>query len=196
VNVTELAPGLWRWTAPHPDWTPNADWPRDVGCIYYEGADAVVLIDPLVPAGEEEHFLEHLDGDLARAGKPLFVLLTVHWHERSVHELVARYEGARLWRREGGGVLPPEVEAIPVAHADETAFWLAGPRAIVPGDVLVGEDGGVRLCPASWLQEGESIDAVRESLRPLLELPVEMVLLSHGEPVVAGGREALAAALA
>jgi hypothetical protein len=33
------------------------------------------------------------------------------------------------------------------------------------------------------------------SLRPLLELPVERVLVSHGEPVLRGGLEALAAAL-
>jgi hypothetical protein len=33
------------------------------------------------------------------------------------------------------------------------------------------------------------------SLRPLLELPVERVLVSHGEPVLQDGSQALAAAL-
>jgi hypothetical protein len=33
-------------------------------------------------------------------------------------------------------------------------------------------------------------------LLPLLELPVEVVLPAHGEPVLANGREALALALA
>jgi hypothetical protein len=33
-------------------------------------------------------------------------------------------------------------------------------------------------------------------LTPLLELPVEQVLVSHGEPVLTGGREALAGVLA
>ncbi len=32
-------------------------------------------------------------------------------------------------------------------------------------------------------------------LMPFLELPAEQVLVSHGEPVVAGGRQALAAVL-
>jgi hypothetical protein len=32
-------------------------------------------------------------------------------------------------------------------------------------------------------------------LRPLLDLPVEMVLVSHGEPVLRDGRNALARAL-
>jgi hypothetical protein len=36
---------------------------------------------------------------------------------------------------------------------------------------------------------------LREALRPLLDLPVEMVLVSHGEPVLGGGREALAKSL-
>ena len=36
---------------------------------------------------------------------------------------------------------------------------------------------------------------LREALRPLLDLPVEMVLVSHGEPVLRGGRNAIARAL-
>jgi len=36
---------------------------------------------------------------------------------------------------------------------------------------------------------------LREALRPLLGLPVELVLVSHGEPVLEGGREAIAKAL-
>jgi hypothetical protein len=33
-------------------------------------------------------------------------------------------------------------------------------------------------------------------MRPLLELPIERVLVSHGEPVLRGGHAALARALA
>jgi hypothetical protein len=32
-------------------------------------------------------------------------------------------------------------------------------------------------------------------LRPFLDLPVEHVLVSHGKPILTGGREALAAVL-
>jgi len=32
-------------------------------------------------------------------------------------------------------------------------------------------------------------------LRPLLGLPIELILVSHGEPVLDGGREALARAI-
>jgi hypothetical protein len=34
VQVDELAPGLWRWTAEHPAWTPGEEWEPDVACFY------------------------------------------------------------------------------------------------------------------------------------------------------------------
>ena len=54
----------------------------------------------------------------------------------------------------------------------------------------------MRPCPDSWLPSGATAAQMRASLRPLLELPIERLLVSHGEPVLAGGRRALAAALA
>jgi hypothetical protein len=62
--------------------------------------------------------------------------------------------------------------------------------------LLGGEDGGVRLCPQSWLPAKTSLRELADSLRPLLELPVERILVSHGEPVLGDGRSALAEALA
>ena len=57
-KLIELAPGLWRWSAPHPDWEPDpvpdspADWPREVGSVLYDAADATVFVDPFVPDGD------------------------------------------------------------------------------------------------------------------------------------------------
>ena len=72
--------------------------------------------------------------------------------------------------------------------------------ATQPGDRILGAaSGGLRLCPESWLgylPSGVTIAGLRELLRPLLELPIERVIVSHGEPVLAGGRAALARALA
>ena len=80
------------------------------------------------------------------------------------------------------------------ATASEVVYWLAGAAAVVPGDVLLGTEGGVRLCPSSWLGRGRVSDLAAE-LRPLLELPVERVLTSHGPPVMSGGAAALTRAL-
>ena len=67
---------------------------------------------------------------------------------------------------------------------------------LVPGDVLLGDGhGGIRLCPESWLPEGVGHTELAASLEPLLELPVERVLVSHGEPVLENGREVLASCL-
>jgi glyoxylase-like metal-dependent hydrolase (beta-lactamase superfamily II) len=196
MEVKKIAPGLWRWTAPHPEWRPDADWPRDVGCIYYEGPDAVVLIDPLVAADEADRFWDALDRDVERAGRRVVALRTVHWHQRSIDEVLARYPGADMWSGESDQPLPAGVEAHPVERAEETLFWIDEHRALLAGDVLLGtEDGGVRVCPDSWLPEQVTGEAFRASLRFLLELPVEMVLVSHGQPVLENGREALAAAL-
>jgi hypothetical protein len=77
--------------------------------------------------------------------------------------------------------------------------WLPGPRALVPGDRILGDDsGGLRLCPESWLRylgSGMTVNGLRVALRPLLELPIELVLVSHGKPVLEGGRDALDRAL-
>jgi glyoxylase-like metal-dependent hydrolase (beta-lactamase superfamily II) len=189
VDVEEIADGLWRWTAPHPEWTPEQDWDRDVGCVYYEGPEAVVLIDPLVPEGEEERFFRALDRDVEQAGKPVAVLLTVHWHRRSSEEIAARYDASRE---------PPDsVEPVEIERADEHVFWLPEHRALVVGDVLLGAEGGLRVCPVSWItREPEYPPEFLASLRRLLEFPSERVIVSHGEPVLANGREALARALA
>jgi glyoxylase-like metal-dependent hydrolase (beta-lactamase superfamily II) len=195
MQVQEIARGLWRWTAAHPEWTPDSDWPEDVGCLYYEAADAVVLIDPLVPADEADRFWQALDRDVARADRRVVVLRTLHWHQRSIDEILARYSGARLWTAESNDPLPTGIEAY--QRADDTLFWIVEHQALVAGDILLGsENGGVRVCPDSWLPSDVNGAEFRASLRFLLELPVEMVLVSHGQPVLENGREALAAALA
>lgn len=199
MEVERLAEGLWRWTTRHPEWKQGDDWEPEVGCVYYEAPGAVVLIDPLVPVEpeERERFWRALDGDVARLGRPVAALLTVRWHERSAAKMVERY-GGTAWRRgDDPDALPRGVEALPALSAEEVVFWLPEHGALVPGDVLLGDGKrGVRLCPADWLPAGRTLEGLGAELAPLLELPVELVLVSHGDPVLEGGREKLAAALA
>jgi hypothetical protein len=141
--------------------------------------------------------------------------VTVFWHTRHTAAMVERY-GARVWapargrapiaRRAGavsdpfvpGSALPGGIAAFGTARANEVVYHLPARRTLVVGDVILGgeEAGGLRLCPAGWLPARVGPDELRASLRPLLELDVERVLVSHGEPVLEGGAAALADLLA
>ena len=197
-----IRPGLWRWTASHPEWRPGAptespaDWPREVGSVLCQAADATVLIDPLLSA-EPEVFLRRLDEYVESQGRPVVVLTTIGFHRRSRDVLAERY-GASTSRAKDS--LPAGIESFPIRGAGETIFWLDDHRALVPGDRIIGAPGGgLRLCPESWLRylpSGLGIGELRGLLRPLLQLPIESVLVSHGDPVLRDGRAALARALA
>ena len=192
--MTRIEDGLWRWTTAHPEWSPGADWDREVGCVYWENREAVVLVDPLVPVDDpaRDQFLETLDRDVERLALPVVVLLTCVWHSRSSEELARRYGGDVLG---DGDSLPGGASAVAAPAADEVVFWLPGPRTVVPGDVLLGTDDGLSLCPESWLQSRGGFARLVDDLVPLLDLPVERVLTSHGPPVLTDGRDALARAL-
>ncbi len=199
VLPVEIAPGLFRWTAAHPQWERDPepgsveDWDLEVGSVLYELPHTVVLIDPLLPRERREDFLAWLD---RRVGEtPVSILTTIRWHRRSREELAGRYRqnSARAWN-----LLPPGVEERPLRGAGETLFWLSAVRALVAGDRLVGDgQGGLALCPESWLED-VAVDraGLARLMGPLLELPIERVLPSHGGPVLHDGRAALARALA
>ena len=193
-----IAPGLYRWTAEHPDWIEDhepgspADWPHEVGCVAHEAAETLVLVDPLIV---EDRWAD-LDALVERTGKPVAVLTTMRFHTRSRDAVAERYGATLVSQRE---TPPAGVARVPIEHADESMVWLEGPRALVPGDRLLGDDeGGLRLCPESWLtylQHPPTHEELRAALMPLLDLPVEMVLASHWEPVLSNGRDALRRAL-
>jgi glyoxylase-like metal-dependent hydrolase (beta-lactamase superfamily II) len=210
VNVRELKPRLWYWTALHPDWTPDESgengWEPEVGSYAYVSPDlaAFVLFDPLVPE-DDGALWDAIDADVEHHGAP-HVLITVPWHWRSSQAVLDRYPGARVWahapaREElgawttvtdvfhAGDRLPGGVEAHTVGgSAHEVVYRIPEHEAVVVGDSLIARPGEpVRV----WPDE----ESVPPALRALLEYPVELLLLTHGEPVLAGGGGVLARAL-
>jgi hypothetical protein len=198
--MEELTPGLWTWTAPHPDWTPEQGgpdgWERDVRSYAYDARDSLVLFDPLVSPIDVR--------DLAD-GRPVVVVLTSEWHARSARELVAQLEatvhaptanlrdaGVAALPYELGDDLPGDVEPHVGGYPDEATLWIREHRALVIGDVFLGwGERGFRVQPDSWLAEGLTAQELREQLQPLLELPVELLLPTHGNPVTENARETL-----
>ena len=195
ASVHEIAPGLRRWTALHEDWN------EQVGSLALETDDGLVLIDPIDPP--------------RGLRRPDHVLVTVFWHDRSVAELGAE----RVWASSrstrplrnrgvevtdpfrGGDELPGGIRAFETPRNGEVVFWLPRQRAVAVGDVLLGSGAKpratsdpLRLCPERWLGKASHED-LRNSLRPLLDLPVQRVLVSHGEPVLRAGKRALTAVL-
>lgn len=216
MEIEQIRPNLWRWTARHPDWTLEeggpGGWDPEVACFALVGDDALVLIDPLVPAGDEERFWAALDDDVRHHGPP-HIVLTVYWHARSAQTISNRYAGARVWApaaaaaeaRErveltdmfgGSDALPGGIEAKTTVYRAEALLWIPAHRALAAGDVLLGTPGGgVRVCPDSWLAESVTPAQLRDGLRPLLDLPIELLLLAHGEPVREHAHAALDRAL-
>jgi hypothetical protein len=182
--MQELRPGLWTWTAQHPDWTEDQGgpdgWKQEVRSYAYDSGACLVLFDPIAPPTLLEGLVEAQD---------IAVVLTAAWHRRSADECVERY-GAHVFAPTDD--LPGDVEAKPTYYAEEFAYWIPRHAALVTGDAF-GNEGGFKV-QYTWLPEGVTAAQMREGLQPLLELPIELILVTHGEPVE-DGREVLRAAL-
>ena len=202
--MQELRPGLTTWTALHPSWTPESSgpdgWDEEVRWYAYDADDALLLFDPLAPTPEIYGLAD---------ARPVVVLLTCHWHQRSSEELVERL-GATVFTPEAkldevraiaqpyrhGDTFPGGVEAVVGGYPEEVTLWIPACGALVIGDVFLGGARGFRVQPDSWLAEGVTHDGLREGLQPLLELPIELLLPTHGEPVVDDAKAVLERALA
>jgi hypothetical protein len=177
-----------------PDAEPGSpdDWEQFVGCVLYERPEAAVFIDPLVPP-DDQPFWDWADQRVA--GRRVVVLTTLAPHRRSREEISRRYDASTSRAKRN---LPAGVQPIVLRGAAETMFWLPEVQTLIPGDRILGADGGgLRLCPESWLYWVEvDREGLRSLLEPLQELPIERVLVSHGEPVLRDGASALRRCLA
>ena len=204
--MQQIEPGLWVWSAAHPEWEPGptatGGWVEEVGSVYCELPAAIVLIDPVVPAdpADAARLWRALDRDVERLGRPVCVLVTVHWHRRGADAAVARY-GAL------DGVVPDGARAIALGDPiGETAYALPQFRALAVGDVVLGGGAiegdpreGLRVCPPGWYGRTAAERAwyggsgMSSALRRLAQEPAERILTTHGTPLLAGGRNALLA---
>jgi glyoxylase-like metal-dependent hydrolase (beta-lactamase superfamily II) len=200
--VRELQTGLWHWEAPHPEQKSGEEWLKVVSSYAIDDGDGLLLFDPLALPSEIE--------ELA-AGRETAIVLTCPWHRRDALSLGERL-GAQIYvppPDEGdpepvdgqvfrAGDRPVGVEAYPGMEPNDLMLWVESRRALVAGDTLVDRGNGLEF-RADWASQGAIAERgvppgqILEGLRPLLELPVEHVLATHGGPT---DRAALERALA
>ena len=82
----EVRPGLWHWTAKHPDWSDEEPYEQAVSSYAIDDGERLLLLDPLEPPSEILALT---------AEREAVVVLTNPWHERSTERLVERLDARR-----------------------------------------------------------------------------------------------------
>lgn len=189
----EVAPGVWHWTSRHPEWNERqTDWGPEVSSFAVDDGEHLLLFDPVAPPA--------LVDELA-AGRQPVVVLTCPWHRRDTAGVVERL-GAKVYVPppddgdpdpvrgevlEEGDTLPFGVQALAGMEPNDLVLWIESKRALVFGDTLMDRDDGEGLKFArEWDEKdaiaarGVPVDEILARLQPLRELPVELVLATHG----------------
>jgi hypothetical protein len=221
--MEQIAPQIYRWTAPHPEWRSSVE---EVVSYALVDGEALALVDPLLPSQDDARrapLLADIDEMIGEARR-LELLVTIPYHTRSAETFYERYSRTvptliwghsgvkkRLTRLAPLEVIPQSAtgEAAEIADGAVLAYTIGKPRrseyplyfpglrAVVFGDAVVGALGGLRF----WNQ-GSSTgaawyrDVFAATLRPLAEQDIEYALTTHGPAALADGRRALEECLA
>ncbi len=207
--VRELRPGLWHWEAPHPDWREGEPWDPVVSSYGVDDGERLVLFDPIAPPSEIEQLAgdretavvltapwheRDTQGLVERLGAPVYTpspdtaedLLRVYdftapegWISDDVRWLVDG-QGEAHWYS-AGDRLPVGVQSFPGQKRNDLVLWVESHRAVVAGDTLADFGDGPQINPR-WLSKDLTREQVVEGLSPLLALPVEHLLGTHGGP--------------
>ena len=187
--MERLREGIWRWEARHPSWSEDDGgpdgWGPEVASYAIQAGERLLLVDPLgMPADAEELV----------AGRDTAIVLTCPWHERDARALGERL-GVPVYVPPpddgeqdptpgtvyaAGELLPGGVQVFPGIEPNDLVLWIEDRRALVLGDTLVDRGEGLEI-PLTWLRD-VTLAEVLTTLRPLLDLPVELVLPTHGPP--------------
>ena len=132
------------------------------------------------------------------------ILLTQGAHNRGTPDFVERY-GASVWTPPRAAwrkipnpattnELPPGIEAIELdGEPQQVVFFIREHETLVSGDVLAGRHGRIRI----FVDEADP-ERLLPSLEALASLPIERVIIPHGDLILSGGaariREAVAEA--
>ncbi|MCA1690625.1 MAG: hypothetical protein LC720_09455, partial [Actinobacteria bacterium] len=155
VEVRDVAPGLWLWRQPHPQWDEGADFEPEVASFAVESRGVGLLLDPLAPPPSARRVWDRIE-----ALRPSVVAVLKPDHLRDL-DLFVRWYGARAF----GPLLfwpddRPRTELEPLRPDDElpggllalhdgrgmleTPVYLPEQRALVFADGMTAQDGVLR----------------------------------------------------
>lgn len=195
-TLSEVLPGILHWSGRHPNH----------GAIVHSHylTEQRVAIDPIG--------IDGLVSALAHAGGVEQVLLTNRHHLRAAEELATAFGAAVRCPRPGlhefegpdspvvigygwGEELAPGVTAHVVGSLapDDGALHIEiGPGALALADSVVADRQGLGFVPDSLMDDPDRTKAgIIASLRGLLELEFDALLLAHGPPVPSEAHRAL-----
>lgn len=207
--MRELKPGVWHWQAPHPDWTPGERWPQEVSSYAIDDGERLLFFDPLaVPdqlfalAPEREPLIvltapwheRDTRALVERLGAAVFAP-----RPDTAQDLIDKYgitaeqagDGSPdlQWLRSGGenvhwyaagDPVAAGIEAYEGREHNDLVLWKASVGAVIAGDSFA--DFGTGLALNEWLRGDVTHEQVVQRLRPLLDLPIEVVCPAHGAP--------------
>jgi glyoxylase-like metal-dependent hydrolase (beta-lactamase superfamily II) len=209
--VRELSSGLWHWQARHPEWRETEPWDPNVSSYAIDDGERLLLFDPLgVPselldmaAGREtaivltapwherdaESLVDQLDApvytplpDSAQFLMDTYGITAEQAGDGSPDVVwLLRENKGEAHPYEAGDRLPFGADVFPGHKLNDTVLWVERKRAVISGDTLVDFGQGLEI-NERWLRPGVTREEVAAGLRPLLELPVEHVLATHGGP--------------
>jgi glyoxylase-like metal-dependent hydrolase (beta-lactamase superfamily II) len=209
--VRELRHGLWHWQAPHPDWVPSEPWDQNVSSYAIDDDERLLLFDPLGVPSEIEALAAERETAIVltapwherdaqslveRVGAPVYTPLPDSAQDlMDMYGITAEQAGdgspdvVWLLREKKGEARPYSsgdrlsfgADVFPGHKKNDNVLWVESQRAVISGDTL-GDFGRGLEINEGWLPPGVTREEVAEGLRPLLELPVELVLPTHGAP--------------
>jgi len=209
--MDELTSGLWHWKAAHPEWQSGEPWDPNVSSYAIDDGERLLLFDPLAVPSDIEARAADRDTSIVltapwherdsarlveRLGVPVYTPLPDSAeYLMQTFGITAEQAGDGspdlVWLlKEGKGEARPYaagdrldvgVEVFPGHKANDLVLWIASHGAIIAGDTLADHSHGLAIND-QWLPPDVTREQVVEGLRPLLGLPVELVLATHGGP--------------